>query len=220
MHAKSRICRWSYTTVTDEISVVFPDGCRDVLIIRRKEQRPVIFLTSFDIRPRRVILTAGLELTGFRLYPGSSIRHPALKAISEDVDRAEQVLENALSCGDDMEDAIFALAQPGSTVKSVATHIGVSVRTMQRQFSQRGLPAPDYWRLLARARRAAGLLKPEIQLADIADRAGFSDQAHMTREFLRWFDLTPNELRRDPASLELLSQPALATWTGEQISTR
>lgn len=56
-------------------------------------------------------------------------------------------------------------------------------------------------------------------LAEVAHACRFTDQAHMTREFARWFGHTPVGLRRQANLLEMVGQPALGDWTGEQIST-
>jgi hypothetical protein len=60
---------------------VYPDGCRDVLILRRLGARPAVCLTPFDLRPRLVALTAGRALLGLRLRPGAAISARALQAI-------------------------------------------------------------------------------------------------------------------------------------------
>lgn len=99
-----------------------------------------------------------------------------------------------------MDAAILALTLPGASPERVARDLGVSARTLQRRFVQSGLPSPEFWRLLARARRAAGLLATAAPLAGIACDCGYSDQAHMTRDFARWFGTSPAQLRRDKAS--------------------
>ena len=64
------------------------------------------------------------------------------------------------------------------------------------------------------------MLADHSSLTDVAHSTGFTDQAHMTREFARWFGQTPRNLRRKPNVLDVLRQLALGNWTGEQISTR
>lgn len=214
---------WHHRTDTTERAPVFPDGCRDVLIVREPGSAPKIVLTELDLRPRVAELAAKTEITGYRLRPGAVVGQEVLTELERDCGRAEEVLGNALSGGQGSaaaDEILLALVAPGASVERVAADLGVSTRTLQRQLKALGLPAPDYWRLLARARRAAGLLASGLALPEIADLCGFSDQAHMTRDFRSWFGGTPAQLRRAPHILELLCQPALGNWTGEQISTR
>ena len=107
-----------------------------------------------------------------------------------------------------------ALTLPGTTVADTARDLGVSLRSLQRLFHGLDLPPPEYWRLLSRARRAAAELAGPMPLAAIAADCGFSDQAHLTRETLRWFGQTPRQMQRDGATLSLLAQPALGNWSG------
>jgi len=215
---------WHHHTATAERAPVFPDGCRDVLIVREPGAPAKIVLTELDLQPRVAALSGGTEITGYRLRPGALVGRQVLVELWRDCGRAEEVLGNALAAGEGLSQAadeiLVALVAPGASVESVAADLGVSKRTLQRQLKQLGLPAPDYWRLLARARRAAGLLASGLTLPEIADLCGFSDQAHMTRDFRSWFGGTPAQLRRAPLILELLCQPALGNWTGEQISIR
>ncbi|MCM5560405.1 AraC family transcriptional regulator [Pleomorphomonas sp. JP5] len=203
-----------------EQHVVFPDGCRDVLVVREPGGVHEVFLTEFDFGPRPAVLRPGTEITGYRLKPGADVSAPVVEAIAANPDLAETLLGDA--CGDwnDLDEAIAALTMPGATVAAVARSLGVSIRTMQRHFLSRNLPPPDFWRLLARVRQAARLLRVAAPLAEMADECGFSDQAHMTRDFTRWFGLTPVQLRGNESLLKVLGQPALGNWTGEQISTR
>jgi AraC-like DNA-binding protein len=220
MNANAGFHRWHHRVRKAERHMVFPDGCRDVLIVRVPDGPARIVLTEFDFRPRAAALTPGTEITGYRLRPGAHVSPQALEAVAAKPDQAETVLGD--ECGDrsDLDDAIAALTVPGTTVETASRGLGVSIRTMQRHFLSRKLPPPDFWRLLARARRAAGMLSFAAPLAETADECGFSDQAHMTRDLVRWFGLTPARLRRNASLLNVLRQPALGNWTGEQISTR
>lgn len=211
---------WTHVLTRSELAPVYPDGCRDVLILRQPGRPVQITLTPFDLRPRVAALAAGTALSGYRLRPGATLTARALRAIATDPGRAPDILDNDLSVSSDADAAIRALCVQGSSTLAVARGLGVSVRSLQRLFHRRALPPPDYWRLLARARQAAGLLAGAAPLAAIAADCGFSDQAHMSREILRWFGQTPRQLRQDARMLALLGQPALGNWTGEQISTR
>lgn len=199
---------------------MFPDGCRDVLIVEPPQAPVRILLTSIDFRPRHADLAAGVRIRGYRLRPGATLSATALAAIARAPAHAESILADACGEWSDLDFAIQALAEPGMSVEVTARRLGVSARTMQRQFQARHLPPPDFWRLLSRARRAAAMLASSEPLAEIADECGFADQAHMTRDIGRWFGATPARLCRSRHVLDLLRQPALGNWTGEQISTR
>lgn len=59
--------------------------------------------------------------------------------------------------------------------------------------------SPTAWRGLARVRRACALLAAGEGLAATAAEAGFFDQSHMTRQFLRFLGMTPGEYRAGAA---------------------
>ncbi len=212
--------KWHHHEESGELFTVFPDGCRDVLIDRRKGEPDRIFLTEYDLRPRHVALPCGTEITGYRLRPGAVIGQEVLDAIARTPSAAASILADTVGAPDELDEAIVALTLPGATMQAVSGNLGVSLRTMQRRFRDLALPPPDYWRLLGRVRRALAMLPLPVTLAEIACDCGFSDQAHMTREFARWLGKTPTWLRRDTSLRDLLCQPALGNWTGEHISTR
>lgn len=200
--------------------VVYPDGCRDLLIRQRSDGPTEVSLTDIDLQPRVTRSLPGVEMTGYRLQPGAILADDVVKAIAADHRQAGAILTEARRRPDELEEVIAALAARGATTAAVAGAAGVSPRTLQRRFQAGGLPPPDFWRVLARARRAVVMLAGSDPLADVAVACGFSDQAHMTRELTRWFGATPTRLRNNRVLLDLLAQPALGTWTGEQISTR
>lgn len=220
MREDSGFHKWDYHVDIPSRPTIFPDGCRDLLIVSRAGKPDHIVLTDLDFRPRIVTLAAGTTITGFRLRPGVAVSQAVCDEIAASSEQAEAILGSLFDPSNDVYDAIHALARPGATVEAVAQDLGVSVRTMQRQFLRMALPPPEFWRLLARARRAVGLLPAARPLAYIACECGYSDQAHMTREFMRWFGTTPARLRGNADILAVLRQPALGNWIGEQISTR
>lgn len=96
------------------------------------------------------------------------------------------------------------------SVRSMARDLGVSVRTLQLQFAQAvGLSPKEY----ARIRRLQATLhlldNGATALAEAAQRAGFSDQAHATRELRTLAGLTPARLRQALAA-ERAGEQALA----------
>lgn len=211
---------WHHRATGNETAPVFPDGCRDVLVVRPPNAPVRVVLTTFDLAPRRVALSRGTQISGYRLRPGASVPPRVLKAVAADTEGAAGILGDAVADWGELDDAIAALTQPGASVAAIARQSGVTPRSLQRRFRDAHLPTPEFWRLLARARRAAALLATPVPLAGIAADAGFSDQSHMTRAMTRWFGHSPAQLRADGRLQVLLAQPALGNWTTEQISTR
>ena len=211
--------RWTYVSQEAGQELVIPDGCRDVLFEMRPGAAPAVVAPTLDAAPRLSRTTAGPICTGFRLPPGVV---PPSAALAEAASPAAcaQVLADAVAAQSEAAGIAAALAAPGGSVSSAAAEAGVSPRTLQRRLKAQGGPPPDFWRLLGRARRAARLLSAGWALADSAMEAGYSDQAHMTRAFRRWFGAPPAALCADPALLANVTQPGLGNWTGEQISTR
>ncbi len=84
------------------------------------------------------------------------------------------------------------------------THSNISQRQLERQCRQRvGMTLKEYQRVL-RVNEGVRLLKSNIDmdLAEAAFELGFSDQAHMTREFKRIAKITPGKLQRVVLSRE------------------
>lgn len=212
--------RWTHRVDTDGTTIIYPDGCRDLLSVRGPDGQAHVMLTDWDDGPRQVDLVAGTAFTGYRLRPGVRIDPAALLGLVGREGDLDAFIAGMAETDSELDQIVEALAGTADAGRAVSRLAGVSQRTLQRHFRDQGLPPPDFWRLLGRARRAALLLVTDRPLADIACDLGYSDQAHMTREMVRWFGRTPARLRRDPALLSVLAQPGLGTWTREQISTR
>jgi len=198
--------RWTSRPTEIQHFTIMPDGCRDV-ILRQSKRGHELRLTPLDDRPRPITLMPGDEITGYRLRPGLMLDPDTLTP-----DELPEAIRHAQSRDRDLSAAIHALGNETTSVQHVAKTPGVSLRTLQRHLARRGLPPPEFWRLLGRARRAAIALKTNLPLADIAGHFGYSDQAHMTRAFRHWFGRSPLALRRDATLLSDINQPALGTW--------
>jgi len=213
-----QFCRWSHTVEVCETSVVLPDGCQDVLVIAKCDCEPdMVRMTSWDSAPRQVKLSAGTVLTGFRLRPGTFVDLRDLEAEAQNLTDPEAGIGSILRCDHEITEIIDDLSRSGAGVGRLARQQGVSERTLQRHFKTLSLPPPGFWRQLGRARRAVQALPCRVPLSEIALEYGYSDQAHMTREFVRWFGKTPVQLRRSQAVLKDLAQPGLGNWSGQPI---
>jgi len=82
------------------------------------------------------------------------------------------------------------------TLAELAEIAGMSRYQLLRRFGKEfGLP-PHAWLLRYRAARARRLIRAGRSLADSAFIAGFADQSHMTRVFVRDFGYTPGAWKR------------------------
>jgi AraC family transcriptional regulator len=88
--------------------------------------------------------------------------------------------------------------EPGPTsLGELARHVGLHPIYLARAFRSRfGCTVGEYARCL-RVERARRLLHhPRYALSEVAARAGYSDQSHLTRDFRRAFNHTPAAYRR------------------------
>jgi AraC-like DNA-binding protein len=211
-----RVHRWTYAVEADEVTAVLPDGCVDLLVMScSKTGRHIVRVTDWDFAPRSVRLGEGTCLTGYRLQPGTTVDLAEFDIADRDLSTLETKIDDLARHDPEVSEIIDALCLPGNSVHRLARQQGVSERTLQRRFRDLSLPTPAFWRQLGRARRAVQALPCRVPLAEIAAHYGYSDQAHMTREFVRWFGWTPVQLRRKPAAIADLAQPGLGNWSVE-----
>lgn len=205
--------RWEYSVTVDETSVIQPDGCRDLILFSRGGEPDTIRITEWDSQPQLVQLQAGTKMVGYRLSPGTTIASTVLTNEELNTATLEDMIESEATGNTEISELIDALARSNSTVEQVARKGGRTARTLQRQFRDLSLPSPDYWRMLGRVRRSVhALTYHSVPLAEIAYEYGYSDQAHMTREFVRWFGSTPSRLRQDKVSIIGITEPGLGNW--------
>jgi len=87
-------------------------------------------------------------------------------------------------------------AQPAPSLVALAADLGLSRWQLLRRFQRRyGLP-PHEWLQQLRAERARRLIGAGTGLAASAAVAGFADQSHLTRVFVRRFGFTPGAWQR------------------------
>jgi AraC family transcriptional regulator len=83
------------------------------------------------------------------------------------------------------------------TIDALAREAGLSPAHFARAFKESMGRAPHQHLMALRLERARRLLDaPDAELADVAHRAGFADQAHFTRFFKREFGVTPGAVVR------------------------
>jgi AraC-like DNA-binding protein len=80
-------------------------------------------------------------------------------------------------------------------VRAAAERLGISERTLRRQFDRRGLRLRDH--LVARRREMTlGLLAGDLPVATVASRLGFASSQTFARYVRRQFGATATDVRR------------------------
>jgi AraC-like DNA-binding protein len=90
----------------------------------------------------------------------------------------------------------------GAPVSEVADALGVTTRSLNRHSGAVFGYGPAVLRRVLRFRRAVALLRAGLPPAEVAARAGYSDQPHLSREVRSFAGLSPARLapaRLDPA---------------------
>ena len=150
--------------------------CRSALIARSGGKLRAELARPDDVTPMVVeglVLELLAELrSSLRLRPGAG--HPWLL-------RARDLLHD----------------EPGpSSLTDLARKVGLHPIYVARAFRARfGSAVGEYARSL-RVERARRLLHHDLPLSEVAARAGYSDQSHLTRDFKRAFDQSPGAYRR------------------------
>ena len=191
---------WKFNAPQRDVTTVLPDGCRDLVIRRGKGARPQCFVTGLATDCDQVPVRAGDHFNGFRLHPGVRVDVDGLLASLRDgLDDVSITtrLHDYTTPLPQVDEALACLASGVASVNDAASVLGVRLRNLQRLLKRETGQAPVFWLRLARARQAVSRLGHTRALADLACDAGYADQAHMTREFRRWFGTTPNRIRAD-----------------------
>ncbi len=175
---------------------MFPDGCLDVIFTRQPGADWRWFVSDLDEKARRVWLAPGCEHIGWRLRPGVAPCGERLSRALQGVSATEVDEARIAECCEvsaHLEEVMASLTA-GEDTRHAARLAGTSLRTFQRMTAMLTGKSPGFWIRLGRARRAAALIVQGQALVEVAANEGFSDQAHMTREFRRWFGVTPRQV--------------------------
>lgn len=176
-------------------------------------QAPQWLLTALADTAYGVASAAGESFWGYRFHPGATVDEAALlKALHDgrlsEAHDALPLVDEFVRLDGRVTEALQSLSDTPS-VAWAARHLGASERSLQRLVLAATGRSPGYWKGLARIRRAALALSGMAPLAAIAADHGYADQAHMSREFKRWFDLSPSRFQ---ASADLLRVVAEAGY--------
>ena len=226
--SESVLATWEVTTKTSVTNVIVPDGCQDLIIDSSEGEKPRFFVSPLFDTTQTVTLRSGTMMAGFRIRPGTRVDEEKLLATISSAcfdpyshDEIGEYIDTFSTRDNGIEEVLYSLASGVKTVTRAAKEIGVTTRTLQRLVLRETGRSPVYWMMLARVRKAARALNSTLHLVDIAELYGYADQAHMTREFKRWFNASPAVLRSRPAiSNQLYEEAYDGVDTGVHSSTK
>ena len=192
---------WQFTAKSSGISPVIPDGCRDLIYLASSGTRPHWFVTSLDRSVRKVSVRPGDMFWGYRLRPGVGVDVGKLLEAVKNLEPGQNEVLSRIESFSSMQprvgEVLACLASRAANIEAVARELGVSMRTLQRLvWGHTGTP-PLFWSRLARVRKSARAAAHTASLAETAHDFGFADQAHMSREFRHWLNISPLRVKSD-----------------------
>ena len=200
---------WRFTAPSHSQGLVFPDGCRDLIVSLTVHAEPACFVTSLADQVETPEFMAGQQIVGVRLHAGAQFDERALLdrlARHERFDSGD--LLSAIGAEvrlDPLVHEVLAWLAEAPRLDTARASLGLSARSLERLLMSRTGRTPVCWRNLARARRCARALFGAGPLIAIAADHGYADQAHMTRDMHRWFDASPARIRSDAKRFEALN---------------
>jgi AraC-like DNA-binding protein len=214
---------------------IIPDGCSDILIfgdaapfvvgpdtrVRWTELPSSAVITGIRLRPGAVRAVFGCPAQ--RLLDESALLHdlqPAPLGFADKLARADTLqarhcalehwVRRAIGALDPNDRAVLATCRALSNdahlpVASAAEATGWNARMLHRQFIAACGYGPKHLQRVMRVQAALRAAHRGSSLPQIAAATGFSDQAHMTREFRALTGFTP-------ASYFATSTPEVGAW--------
>jgi AraC-like DNA-binding protein len=216
-HLRSAIaCLWTRSGEGGAVRVL-PDACTD--IVWRAGKGAVI--AGPDTAHWFSATDPAEEIVGVRLLPGAggaafglpleALRDQRVPIAELGLDPTEQLLPDLPSAeirrrlaalavtltsarppDRAVQAAVVRLMDPRQRLEQLAPDLGFSERQLRRRFAVAVGYGPKTLQRVVRLRRV--LVADAAGLADAAAEAGFSDQAHLTRECRRLTGLTPAQL--------------------------
>ena len=188
------------------------DGCWDIIFARHQDDIRV-FIAGPMTRAKVAQHAEGTELFGIRFKPSIYMPElPSRAAINRNIDlyygsaRSSLWLEGVryeMPTNETAESFIDKLCKNGVLSGDVIVEqiledqtVDVSSRSVQRHFVRTTGLTKKFIEQTKRAQLAAQLLESGTPASSVAARAGYADQAHMTRSFKRLLGYTPSQLVR------------------------
>ncbi|MET8975093.1 helix-turn-helix transcriptional regulator [Streptomyces sp. NPDC004539] len=202
--------------VSPSWGAVLPDGCMDLLwsegrlLVAGPDTRayvpsgPGVFWAGVRFFPGTAPALLGVpacELRDLRveladLWPASEVRRLAARvesAVDVVTGLEELALERAVA-PDPLLARVVAGLDAGRSVSEVADELGVGARQLHRWSLKAFGYGPKTLARILRLQRALGLLRRGVPAVETAVRAGYADQAHLSREVRELTGVTPGRL--------------------------
>jgi AraC-like DNA-binding protein len=201
-------CCWAQQVSDGGVQRVLPDGCADLLMFE-SGVREVVGLFDEVAMP---LLASGTRVRGIRFRPeavgaafgvhAATLRNRTLPlADVVGTRRAHRLVDEPRIDGwirsvelDRRAAGAVQLLARELRVEDVSARIGISERQLRRIVLAEVGVGPKAFQRIARLRRLLASAERGDGLARAAATAGYSDQAHMTREVSRLSGLTPAAL--------------------------
>jgi len=208
-------CLWTSTAPgAPETVDVLPDGCMDLVWSGAE-----LFVAGPDTAPHPYERAAGLAATGLRFHPGvlpalldvpagplrdarvpldamaPALARRAVAELAAGVPATTVLTALAARLPGDLRDrgpraAAVRLAR-GASAADTADALGWTTRTLHRRCLAAFGYGPATLRRVLRFRRAIALLRAGVAPADVAARAGYADQPHLSRDVREFAGLSP-----------------------------
>ncbi|TDE22133.1 helix-turn-helix domain-containing protein [Nonomuraea mesophila] len=202
-------CVWHQVSETEQHHLVVPDACVDLIW-----GPGGLFVAGPDTGPMPTPMAAGDTFTGVRFRPGAvgdffgvplhelRDRRVPLADLPFPAERIEEAAPRpgsrltamraevrrrlaATAGADPAGAALTAVLREGRTVAQAAWRLGFSERQLHRRTLASFGYAPKTLQRIVRFQRALRLARAGVPLAEVAVRAGFTDQAHLSHDVRR-----------------------------------
>jgi AraC-like DNA-binding protein len=202
-----------------------PDGCVDILFSARRGEPLDLSLVGLMTTPQTFDLPSGQFFFGVRFRPGLSTAFiPEAAELNNKTEplenvvgaRAKHIFEQLANAGgpiemtrimdrllrpleppDAAQKALERLAAHETSIDSLSSETGISVRQLRRVCLERAGVPPKYLSRILRFRRASERITAiakhhgQPNWAQLAAACGYFDQAHFIRDFQEFTGSTP-----------------------------
>ncbi|MDB5542369.1 MAG: hypothetical protein JWQ89_4096 [Devosia sp.] len=200
--------------VADGSTLMQPDGCWDIAVIKRGDDR-LVLRTGLTTRPVVYEYAAGDELLVISFKPHSFMPLMPGKVMRDEGVMLEKFGRGGFWVGTDVREIptfenadvfVERLVRDGIVASNelVASVVegqpkAMTERTLQRHFLRTTGLTYKHFTLVQRAQKAVSLLQMGRPAVEVALALGFSDQAHMINSLKAIMGQTPREIARAAA---------------------